>query len=242
MTKGAKIALISLAVLGTAGLVTGIVLSKKKKAKEKKKQEDREQKTQEEEHEKEVRTEGTGATKTGYIVPVRNRNGEVVNPLSEVKGKMLYPASDSSKTVLGYEGGAGSATLRTEAEVNTGYINNRINKYSGREAIGTVTSAKKDNLDPAMRWFKVKMKKPCCGYFSDYTEGWVRADVVTFNKYKKKTSSMEGDMIEHYAPMPLGANVFPHSNWMLPADPQDQYYSGMDGNNFELEQTLNDLY
>lgn len=240
MTKGTKIALIGFGVLAIAGTITAVILSNKKRLKEKK-AEERDQKIQEKEHAEEIRTEGTGVSSTGYVVPVRNRNGEIVNPFSEVKGQMLYPAADSSKTVLGYEGGAGTATLRTSAEVNTGWVNNEIKKYSGRDAIGTVISSKKDDLDPPMRWFKVKMAKPCCGILSDYTEGWVRADVVTFNKYNTKSSSMDGVIVEHYAPMPLGANVFPHSNWMLPAYQKEQYYSRADGDNFELNGVLNDL-
>jgi hypothetical protein len=158
-------------------------------------------------------TETTGVSQSGYVSPVRNRNNEVINPMSEVRGRMLYPANDSNDPVRGYAGALGKATLRTSAEVNTGIINNEIKVYESRQAIGTVIGSVKDNLEPAMRWFKVKMKNPCCGVFSDYTEGWVRADVVTFDKYKK-TSGFDGNFVEKYdTSNQLGAAVFPHSGW-----------------------------
>jgi hypothetical protein len=236
MDKGLKISLIVLGVASVVGATTLILIGVKNK-----KDEEREKRLRETESSKELKestqTEASGESIKGYVTPTRNRNGEIVNPFSEVVGRVLYPSADSNDPSLGFVGGQNKATLRTSAEVNTGTWNNQITTYTGRTPIGTVISTETDNLNPPMRWFKVKMSKPCCGIISDYTEGYVRADVVTFNKYKK-SSSVQGDMIERYDTNLLGADVFPHSNWMLP---KGQNYSGANGLAFECENGLNDL-
>ena len=65
-----------------------------------------------------------------------------------------------------------------------------------------------------MRWFKVKLTKKIDG--TQY--GWVRGDNVTFVPFPKKKpkSSFSGDFVEKYDnSYQLGADVFPHSNWMI---------------------------
>lgn len=249
MDRRLKIGIIVTAIIGV-GVTTALII---KKSKDKKKEEDRRKKADAEAKQRELELSlaseqsGQGVEPNdpnkGYVVPKRNRNGELLNPLSEIKGKMLYPAIDSSDPSKGYLGGQGKATLRSSAEVNTGYWNNELKKFtSGDTPIGTVISDKKDNFDPPMRWFKVKLKKPCCGIITNYTEAWVRADVVTFRRYKK-SSSFGGDdmddMVEKYdTSYQLGADVFPHSNWM---NPRSEMFSGMEGQEFEMSEMLNDL-
>jgi hypothetical protein len=64
-----------------------------------------------------------------------------------------------------------------------------------------------------MRWFKVKLTKK----IDDNQYGWVRADNVTFYPFTKKSkSSFDGSFVERYDnSYQLGADVFPHSNWMI---------------------------
>lgn len=245
MNKALKISLISIAVIG-AGVGTYFVLKSKKRKKEE--QKEKEQQEKEEYLEQATSNEASGQIESGadpnqgYIVPMRNRNGEVINPLSEVKGRMLYPAQDSQSPTKGYVGAQGKATLRTSAEVNNGTINNIITKYSAGTKIGTVIGVSKDELNPPMRWFKVKMAKPCCGIFSNYTVGYVRADVVTFNRYKPNSSFEGANMVEKYSPNLLGAEVFPHSNWELPVIPTEVYADFDGANKFEVGEIVNDLY
>ena len=83
-----------------------------------------------------------------------------------------------------------------------------------------------------MRWFKVKLTKKIDG--EQY--GWVRGDNVTFVPFTKKKSSFEGDFVQKYNnTYQLGADVFPHSNWMIgyPA------YGNDVTSNFEGELDLN---
>ena len=55
------------------------------------------------------------------------------------------------------------------------------------------------------------------------------------------SSSAEGSMIEKYSNNLLGAEVFPHSNWMNPVIQYNEPYSGADGEAFECGDMLNDL-
>jgi type II secretory pathway pseudopilin PulG len=210
MNKGLKISLIVIGVAIAVSVPIIVINDRKKKERERKAKE------QEALIQQNQQVDTGYQEESGFVVPVRNRNFEVINPYNEVRGKLLYPAINSKDPSRGYEGAIGTASLRSSAEVNTGYWNNLIKTYSTGEAIGTVIGETKDNLSPSMRWFKVKMSKPCCGIISDYKEGWVRADVVTFRKYPK-SSSFDGSMIERYkTSYQLGAEVFPHPNWMLP--------------------------
>jgi hypothetical protein len=97
--------------------------------------------------------------------PVFNRNGELINDRKIMVGKMLFPKG-------------ASANVRTEPQVNDGLWNNKITTISGTNTpIGTVIGETLGGEDPAMRWFKVKLES--AAYFF-WTEGYVRADVVTF--------------------------------------------------------------
>jgi hypothetical protein len=88
-------------------------------------------------------------------------------------------------------------------------------------------------MTPKMRWFKVKLTKKIDG--KQY--GWVRGDNVTFVPFTKKKSSFEGNFVQKYDnSYQLGADVFPHPNWMV----QYRAYAGDEvtsdfGGNFDLE-------
>ena len=55
------------------------------------------------------------------------------------------------------------------------------------------------------------------------------------------SSGADGDMIEKYSTNLLGAEVFPHSNWINPIIQHKEPYSGADGEAFECGDMLNDL-
>lgn len=106
--------------------------------------------------------------------PVFDRNNQLSNPLSELRGKVIYPKG-------------GSANVRTENFVNDGFVNNKIVTITGSNTpIGAIMTESKGQEDPPMRWFRVLLAKPITvGIWPFYTEikdGWVRADVVTFKK------------------------------------------------------------
>jgi len=69
--------------------------------------------------------------------------------------------------------------------------------------------------------------------------GWVRGDNVTFQPIKKKSSKskFEGDFVQKYNnTYQLGADVFPHPNWMV----QYRAYAGDEvtsdfGGDFDLD-------
>jgi hypothetical protein len=93
----------------------------------------------------------------------------------------------------------------------------------GGKLIGTIVGEKYDELNPPMRWFKVKIDSGVKKQLSDAQYGWVRADTVTFKTFSKKKksnknkkSSFNGNMIERYnTSYQLGAEVFPHSGWNI---------------------------
>lgn len=255
MNKGLKIVLISVGVATAIALPIVLVSRKKKRDEQQRK---RDQEAQEKNLEQSTQTEASGEVTSGgskyqgYIIPKRNYNNEVINPLSEIKGRKLFSAQDSKDPALGYPQAEGTAWVRSEAEVNTGTVSNALKQIKG--AIGTVLETKKDNLSPSMRWFKVKLDKPARGvcwklgfsYPCDKTEGWVRADVVTFAPYKSAKSNANGEMIERYkTDYQLGASVFPHSNWLN----ANETMASMNGNTlehegdntYELGNVLNDL-
>lgn len=162
----------------------------------------------------------------GMIIPQRDAfTKSITNAFNDIKGKKLYPAKQTSDPANGHPLALGYANLRTEPEVNTdrGWYDpsdNLIKKYITGQEIGTIIGEQYDNMNPKNRWFKVKMTKPCCGIFTDYTEGWVRSDNVIFKPFKKGgSSSFEGGtnmLVRYNTSYQLGADVFPHSNWMQP--------------------------
>jgi len=150
--------------------------------------------------------------------PVRNGEQDLSNAMSDIKGKTLYPATKSSDPYKGHEWALGYTNMRTSAMVNndTGwndFSDNLIGKINGGTPIGTITGESYDGFSPAHRWFKVKMSKPCCGTFTDYTTAWVRADTVTFNPSMSSFSGDEVPIEKYDTSYQLGASVFPHSNW-----------------------------
>jgi hypothetical protein len=215
-------------VVGAVGLaLTGVAIGKKikkKKAKEKAKKKEDENLAKLEISQKQ--SEGQQAvTSSGTVTPSRDINRALNNNFAELKGVTLYPAQKSSSPAEGHLGAEGFANVRTSAEVNNSqglwdaYQTNLLYTVKTGEKIGTVIAEKSDGMSPPIRWFQVKLAKPYDGWFGDYTEGWVRGDAVTFKPYKKAKSSFEGDeqFVEHYdTSYPLGADVFPHPNWMLP--------------------------
>lgn len=214
-------------VVAIGGGITALLLSKKKKEEKEAEQirTAQEKARAKKELEEKTRESQADSSSTKDVVrvdtkktPVRNAEQDVINTLGDIKGKVLYPASKSSDPYKGHPYALGYTNMRTSAEVNndtgwTDFSDNFIGKITSPTKIGTITGESYDNLNPKHRWFKVKMSKPCCGTFSDYTTAWVRADTVTFNR---NMSSFDGDEvpIEKYdTSNQLGASVFPHSNW-----------------------------
>lgn len=150
----------------------------------------------------------------GYIRPTRNRNGELTNPMSEIKNKVLY--SNKANTIV-----------RTTPWINNptalGFFDHNI-LSSAKEKdtpLGVIIGEAKGKENPQMRWLKIQLAKPivkkvvpygisstaeynpivsllsfinenanpygnATGTSVDvYNQAWVRADVATFKPYKK---------------------------------------------------------
>jgi len=179
---------------------------------------------------------GTGSG-TNIISPTRNPvTKDINNSLQDIIGVTLFPAINSTNPEQGHNNAEGFINVRTSAEVNTRNLLERIDYPT---PVGEVIGETYDNMSPKHRWFKVKLTKPKTTYYffipKTHTEGWVRADYVSFRKTTKKTSSFVG--VQRYDnSYQLGASVFPHSNWMLP-----KKYSNFQGVNFEHEDVLTDI-
>ena len=109
------------------------------------------------------------------IAPSFNTEGELSNPIQQIKGRYIYPKPQT-------EGGVNYANVRREAQVNTdqGWWDLSSNElatiYAGTP-IGTVISDTTSlHNGYAYRWFKVRLQTPA----KNYAEGFVRADTVTF--------------------------------------------------------------
>jgi|688.fasta_scaffold142687_2 hypothetical protein len=162
----------------------------------------------------------TTTTTSNTISPVRNLDKVLNNPFSEIKGVLIYPAKKSNDPVQGHPYAEGFANIRETPEVNNAQgffidanIDNLLGKVSAGSSIGTIISEQYDDLTPKMRWFNVKLTTELDGE----KNGWVRGDNVTFKPFtKKKKSSFDGAFVEKYDnSYQLGADVFPHSNWMM---------------------------
>jgi hypothetical protein len=217
MNKGLKITLIVVGSIAVAGGITyAIVRSFRKKKESKLKLENELLQTQQlEEINKGV--EGQESSKGNKVIPVRNLDKVLNNSFTELKGVRLYPAKKSNDPSQGHPFAEGYANIRTSPEVNNArglvdlWKDNLLGKVSAGSSIGTIVSEQYDNMTPKMRWFKVKLTKKIDG--EQY--GWVRGDNVTFVPFTKKQSSFEGDFVQKYNnTYQLGADVFPHSNWM----------------------------
>lgn len=127
-------------------------------------------------------TNNSSTPVSSEITPKFNAENELSNPFSQLKGKVLYPKRESM-------GGWGYSNIRSSAEVNTNQgwwdgLDNLITTISSGTPIGTVLSEKTGLFNGyPYRWFKVKLTKPAGGFWSNYTEGYVRADTVTFKPY-----------------------------------------------------------
>ena len=119
---------------------------------------------------------------TGKIVPLFNQEKELNNPLSELKGKVLYAKRK-------YLGGLDYANVRSSAEVNTASawydpLDNLLTTINAGIPIGKVVSETAGVYNSySYRWFKIKLIKPV-GFWGTEV-GYVRADTVTFVPYSK---------------------------------------------------------
>ena len=218
MNRGVKITLIVVGSLAVAGGITyGIIKNKRKKNEEKEKLKKELENSQAlEEIQQEL--ESTQDTKDDKIIPLRNIDKGINNSFKEIKGVKLFPAKKSNDPAQGHIYADGYANIRETPEVNNAQgfftdfnVTNLLGKVSAGSSIGTIVSEQYDEMTPKMRWFKVKLTKKIDG--EQY--GWVRSDNVTFVPFTKKKSSFEGDFVQKYNnTYQLGADVFPHSNWM----------------------------
>lgn len=125
---------------------------------------------------------GVGSSWGGEITPTFNAENELSNPLTEIRGIMLYP-----KTVA--TGGWGYTNVRTSAEVNNDQgwwdpSDNLITTINAGSPVGSVLGIETGVYNGyPYQWFKVKLAKAVPGWFSDYTEGYVRGDTVTFKPF-----------------------------------------------------------
>jgi hypothetical protein len=217
MNRGLKITLIIAGSLAVAGGITFAIVRSVRKRKEQK--EEQEKELQEVQQLEQINTglDSQQSTKDNKVIPLRNLDKVLNNNFSEIRGVKIYPAKKSSDPAQGHPYAEGFANIRETPEVNNSqgwsdlWQDNLLGKVSAGSSIGTIISEQYDNMTPKMRWFKVKLTKKLDG--EQY--GWVRGDNVTFVPFTKKKSSFEGDFVQKYNnTYQLGADVFPHSNWM----------------------------
>lgn len=130
-------------------------------------------------------TSGSGAGASwqdpSKVNPTFNVEGELSNKFSELKGRILYPKRK-------FMGGWDYTNVRTYPEVNTDQgwwdTGNLITTLGAGTKIGKVLAEERKTYNGyTYRWFKVELSEPTGGFFSPYTEGFVRADTVTFAPY-----------------------------------------------------------
>lgn len=220
MNKGLKITLIVVSSIAIAGGITYAIIKSIRKKKEEKESLEKELKETQQLEEINTGLETQQSTKDDKISPVRNLDKGLNNSFNEIKGVKLYPAKKSSDPTQGHLYAEGYANIRTTPEVNNSqgiwdlWQNNLLGKISAGSSIGTIVSEQYDNMTPKMRWFKVKLSKK----IDNQQYGWVRGDNVTFFPFTKKStkSSFNGAFVQRYDnSYQLGADVFPHSNWMM---------------------------
>ena len=220
MNRGLKITLIVVGSLAVAGGVTfAIVRSIRKKKEQKEEQEKELQETQQLEEINTGLESQQSTQQNSKVIPLRNLDKVLNNSFKEIKGVKLYPAKKSNDPAQGHPYAEGFANIRETPEVNNESawydpFDNLLGKVSAGSSIGTIISEQYDNMTPKMRWFKVKLSNKING--EQY--GWVRGDNVTFVPFAKKgkKSSFDGAFVEQYDnSYQLGADVFPHSNWMM---------------------------
>lgn len=127
-------------------------------------------------------SDNNNSNTTLEINPKFNSEGELTNSLAQLKGRVLYPKRTAT-------GGWGYTNVRASAEVNTDQgwwdpSDNLITTINSGTQIGKVLSETTGLFNGySYRWFKVKLTKPTGGFWSNYTEGYVRADTVIFQAY-----------------------------------------------------------
>jgi hypothetical protein len=217
MNRGLKITLIIAGSLAVAGGITYAIVRTIRKNKEEEESLKKEEEETQQLEEINQGLESQESVKNDKIIPLRNLDKALNNSFSQIKGVKLLPAKKSNDPAQGHPFAQGYANIRTSPEVNNKSswydpINNLLGKINAGSSIGTIVSEQYDDLTPKMRWFKVKLTKKIDG--EQY--GWVRGDNVTFVPFTKKKSSFEGDFVQKYnTSYQLGADVFPHSNWMI---------------------------
>lgn len=121
-------------------------------------------------------------TNSNQVKPKFDSEGQLSNSWGEIKERMLYPKRE-------WQGGWGYSNIRTDPEVDQGGwdgIDNLITTLSAGTPIGKAKELETRLYnDFPYKWFKVKLYKPVAGWFSDYTEGYVRSDTVTFVPYDR---------------------------------------------------------
>lgn len=220
MNKALKITLIVAGSLAVAGGVTFAIVRSVRKKKEEKEAKEKDVKDTQQLEEINTGLDAQQSTKDNKVIPVRNLDKVLNNTFNEIRGVKIYPAKKSNDPAQGHPYAEGFANIRETPEVNDAQgwyidanIDNLLGKVSAGSSIGTIYSEQYDNMTPKMRWFKVKLTKKLDG--EQY--GWVRGDNVTFVPFTKKKSSFEGDFVQKYNnTYQLGADVFPHPNWMIP--------------------------
>lgn len=221
MNKGLKITLIILGSLAVASGVTIAILrtSRKKKEEKDKVLQDLQNAQELEKINENLSVQDKPVETSSNVVPVRNLDKVLNNAFAEIKGVNLLPAQKSNDPILGHPYAEGFANIRETPEVNNAQgwwidanIDNLLGKVSAGQNIGKIISEQYDNMTPKMRWFNVTLSKPIGGSKT----GWVRGDNVTFKSFPKKKSSFDGAFVQKFnTSYPLGSEVFPHPNWML---------------------------
>ena len=218
MNKGLKITLITVGSLALVGGITYAIVSSVRKRRKAKEELEKELANTQQLEQINEGLQSQQTTSSDKVIPVRNLDKSVNNSFNQIKGVKLFPAKKSNDPVQGHPFAEGYANIRTSPEVNNESawydpFDNLLGKVSAGSSIGTIVSEQYDNMTPKMRWFKVKLTKKIDG--EQY--GWVRGDNVTFFPFtKKKNSGFEGDFVQRYNnTYQLGAEVFPHSNWMI---------------------------
>jgi len=217
MNRGLKITLILAGSLALAGGIAYAIVKINRKKNEQKEEQEKELQESQQLEDINLDLDSQQPSIDNNIKPIRNLDKAINNNFSEIKGVKLYPAQKSTDPSKGHPFALGYAILRNTPEVNTkqawwDFIDNEVGRVSTGSSIGTIVSEKYDNLTPPMRWFWVKLTKK----IGSRQYAWVRGDVVTFKTFKKTKSSFDGSFVEKYDnSYQLGAEVFPHSNWMI---------------------------
>jgi len=136
-------------------------------------------------------TSGSNATNesseySDEVSPTFNREDELSNPYSQLKGRTLYPKPKGVNNGLGY------TNVRSSARVNDsdgwwGWLDvsdNQLTTISGETPIGKIEGETTEVVGGyGYRWFKVWLMHKV-GFWGT-THGYVRADTVTFKPYSR---------------------------------------------------------